>query len=80
MPRAPSIPKAMSNARSRVEFKLEIVQMLHDRIEHLTNRRGMYQVGSGAYNNVDETISEFRTFRLEVEALEFKIDTRKNST
>jgi hypothetical protein len=79
MPRATSIPPAVSAARSRIEFKLEILTMFRDKIEHLTNDLNKYPVGSKAYVEADKLVTEFRLFRMEIEAIEFKVASQSNA-
>lgn len=75
--RMPKIPPATSNANSRIEFKLEVIQMLNERVKSLERERET--VGRIEKEAIEKTITEFRTFRMEIESIEFKIDTRKHT-
>lgn len=74
------IPAATSSAKSRIEFKLEVVQMFKHRIEQLDREKLVCGPShSRQYKELERATIELRTLRLEIESLEFNIDTGKGS-
>lgn len=75
MSRIAKIPPATSNANSRIEFKLEVIDLIKCRIDMLTREK---ETLTSAHHRdlIEKCITEFRTFRMEIESIEFKVTTR----